>query len=91
MNILILPIPRLYRIFSLLTHIYEYSLLNNSISSKETIMYNSWKFQELNFIILRLRMNLSYNDTNIPKILHFGWKYAQNPRYRGYLCVQNGF
>ena len=29
------------------------------------------KFQELNFIILRLRMNLSYNDRNIPTILHF--------------------
>ena len=24
-----------------------------------------------NFIILRLRINLSYNDTNIPKIMHF--------------------
>ena len=34
-------------------------------------MYNHGKFQELKLIILRLRMNLSYNDTNIPKILHF--------------------
>ena len=29
------------------------------------------KFQELNSIILRLQMNLSYNDTNTSKILHF--------------------
>ena len=29
-------------------------------------------FQELKFIILRLRMNLACNDTHISKILHLG-------------------
>ena len=29
------------------------------------------KFQELNFLILRLRMILSCNDTNMRKPLHF--------------------
>ena len=55
-------------------------------------MYNSGKISELNFIILRLRMNLSYDDTNIPKILHFWVEICiKPPDIEIILCVQNGF
>ena len=84
---------KFYRLFSLLAHIvYEYSLLNNSISSKETIMYNSEKISRIEFFFLRLRMNLSYNETNIRKILHFWVEICTKPPdIAVILCVQNGF
>ena len=34
------------------------------------------KIQELNFIILRLRMNFSCNNTNLRKVLHFWVEYS---------------
>ena len=72
--------------------VYEYSLLNNSISSKETVMYNSGKISKIEFIILRLRMNLAYNDTNITKILHFWVEICIKPLdIEVILCVQSGF
>ena len=55
-------------------------------------MYNIGKYQELNLIILRLQMNLSHNDTNIPKIFHFWVEICINPSdVEVILCVQNGF
>ena len=74
--------------FSLLTRIvYEYSLLHNSLSSKEIIMYNSGKFQESNFIFFRLRMNLSCNDTNTSKVLHFWVEICIKPQILRLFCV----
>ena len=47
------------------------------------------KFQELNFIILRLRINLSHNDTNTQSFAFLGGNMHNTPRYRDYLMCTN--
>ena len=55
-------------------------------------MYNSGKISRIDFLILRLQMNLSYNDTNIPKVLHFWMEICiKPPNMEVILCVQNDF
>ena len=55
-------------------------------------MYNSEKISRIEFFFLRLRMNLSYNETNIRKILHFWVEICiKPPDIAVILCVQNGF
>ena len=49
------------------------------------------KFQEFNFMILRLRIILSYNDTNIPENFpYLGGNLHKTPNIELILCVQNG-
>ena len=50
------------------------------------------KFQELRFIILRLRMNFSCNNTNMRKILHFWVEICiKPPNMEVILCGQSDF
>ena len=38
-----------------------------------------------------LRMNLSWNNTNLSKILHFGWNTHKSPKYGGYFVWTKWF
>ena len=70
----------------------EYSLLNDSLSWADTIMwYNKGKFQELNFIILRLQMNILCNNSNMRETLHFWVEiYIESP-HRSYFVWTKWF
>ena len=49
------------------------------------------KFQKLNFIILRLRMNLSCNDTISRNLVFLGGNMHKTPNIEVILCGRNGF
>ena len=44
------------------------------------------KFQEFNFIILRMRMNLSCNNTNMQNFAFLGGNMHKTPKYKVILC-----